>query len=241
MKFTIKGLMLVVFLAAAFLALYTRFMASYIHLSLLAIPWLILLGGYCLWSWRCRRVSGIGFGGLAILINGLYALVSISPDYMLTPSLSMGWMLLFLPAIGGLGAAWAGLATDASATHRRPGFLCWALVVVSTLMPAMTISTVWPLRLAFLAYRPSLERLADQVENGQPITSPRAVGPFLFLESGVDPETQTVGLFTDPNPSGRTGFVRVHAKIPERQRFGLLIGTDTDVQLGGRWSYRQDD
>jgi hypothetical protein len=227
--------------AAGYLTLYVQYFASYIPFWLLAVPCLILLVGRCLWFWRCRRTAAIGFVGLSILSNCLYVVASIYPDYMLMPLLKIGWMLVLLPSIGALGMAWIKLATPGNAVSRRSPSISWALVIVLAILPAVTISTVWPLHLAFLAFRPSLERLADRVEAGHMIASPHWIGPFRLAESAVDSDSKIVGQFIDPNPGGRTGFVRVHAETPEVHPFDLLIGTDTNVELGWGWSYRQDD
>jgi hypothetical protein len=227
--------------AAGFLTLYVRYLAAYIPFWLLAIPCAILFFGHCLWFWRCRQIAAIGFVGSSIVSNSLFVVASIVPDYMLMPLLKLSWMLVLLPSIGAVGTAWARLATGDNAVPRRWPSMAWALVIVLAILPAVTISTVWPLHLAFLAFRPSLERLANRVETGQPIVSPHWIGPFRLTESGVDSDLNTVGLFIDPNPGGRTGFVRVHSQTPERHRFALLVGTDTDVELGWGWSYRQDD
>jgi hypothetical protein len=241
MRFTVKTVMLYIALAAGLLTLYVRYLATYIPVWLLAIPCLILLVGHCLWFWRCKRIVAIGFGGLSILSNGCYVVASIYPDYMLIPLLNIAWMLVLLPSISALGMAWTKLAPHHNAVRRRPPSLSWALVIVVAVMPAVTISTLWPLHLAFLAVRPSLERLADRVEAGHMIASPHWIGPFRLSESAVGADRKTVGLLIDPNPGGRTGFVRVHSEPPEAHRFDLLLGTDTDVELGWGWSYRQDD
>ena len=241
MRFTLKTMMLCIAFAAGFLALYVQYLATYIPIWLLAIPCLILLVGRCLWFWRSRRIAALGFVGLSVLSNCLYVVASIYPDYMLLPLLNIAWMLVLLPSIGALGTAWTKLATHANAVGRRSPTLSWALVIVLATLPAVTISTLWPLHLAFLAFRPSLEHLADRVEAGQMIVSPHWVGPFRLSESAVDSDLKAVGLFIDPNPGGRTGFVRVHSATPEERRFALLLGTDTNVKLGWGWSYCQDD
>jgi hypothetical protein len=241
MTFTLKAMMLYIACAAGFLTLYVQYLATYIPFWLLAIPCLILLVGRCLWFWQCRRITAIGFVGLSILSNCLYVVASIYPDYMLMPLLTIAWMLVLLPSIGALGTAWTKLATHDKAGPRKSPFISWALVIVLAILPVVTISTLWPLHLAFFAFRPSLERLADRVEAGHLIVSPLWIGPFRLSESAVDSDQKTVGLFIDPNPSGRTGFIRVHSETLETHRFGLLLGTDTNVELGWGWSYRQDD
>lgn len=241
MRFTLKTMMLWVGVAAGLLAVYVQFLAAYVPLWSLAIPCAILVAGACLSAWRFRRLAAVGFVGIAILSNTLYALASLYPDYMLTPALRIAWFMAFLPAIGALGTAWAKLATQVDATPRRSPWVSWASVLVLAMMPGITLATVWPLHLAFLVYRSSLESLADRVETGHSIVAPRWVGPFRLAASGFDPNSKTVGLFIDPNPGGRTGFVRFHSGVRETDHFSLLLGTDTNVELGTRWSYRQDD
>jgi hypothetical protein len=234
-------MMLCIACAAGFLTLYVRYLATYVPIWLLALPCLILLVGPCLRFWRCRRFAAIGFFALSILSNCLYVVASIYPDYMLMPLLKIAWMLVFLPSMGALGTAWTKLATHGTSVPRRSPSISWALVIVLAILPAVTISTVWPLRLAFLAFRPSLERLADRAESGHLIVSPRWIGPFRLAESAVDSGSKIVSLFIDPSPGGRTGFVRAHTETLEVDHFSLLLGTDTNVELGWGWSYRQDD
>jgi hypothetical protein len=241
MRFTLKNMMLYIAGAAGLLTLYVQCLATYIPFWVPAIPCLILLVGLCLWHWRCRQIVAIGFVGLSILSNCLYAVASLCPDYMLMLLLKVAWMLVLLPSIGALGAAWTKLGTHDNAVSRKSPCISLALVILLAILPAVTISTLWPLHLAFVAFRPSLEHLADRVEAGQMIVSPRWIGPFRLSESAVDSDLKTVGLFIDPNPGGRTGFVRVHSETLEVHRFALLLGTDTNVELGWGWSYRQDD
>ena len=228
-------------IAAGFLGAYARYLSSYVPIWSLVIPGLILFAGACLSFWRFRLLAAVGFTGLSVLANGLYAVAGLYPDYMIIPALWIGWVLVLLPALAGLGWAWARLATGVEAIPRRSSKKSWALVAVLAMMPAITLATVWPLRLAFLVFKSSLESVADRVENGQNISSPQWVGPFRLAESGVDPEFKITGLFIDANPGGRTGFVRLHDADPEADRFRLLLGTDTNVSLGWGWSYRQDD
>jgi hypothetical protein len=238
MRFNIKNLMVAIALVAVLLVIPTKLR---VPICVMAIPCTISLIAWQIWSGRYRRVALVGFGGLSILINVLYAITTIIPDYMIVSALALGWTIVFLPSIGAMGTAWACLATREDATPRRSRPLFWGLVVLSAMMPMITLATLWPLRLAFLVIRPSMERLADQAETGRVLVFPHWIGPFRLKESAVDPASKIVGLFVDPNPNGRTGFVKVPAGTSEVHRFGLLMGTDTNVELGWGWSYRQDD
>ena len=245
MRFPIKYLMAIVAVAAVLLTLLVRLRASGVPLLLLPIPFLILLvillATWPLWSLPYRRVAAIGFVGTSILSNLLCTVAATYADYMLNPLLLATALIVGLPVVGAFGVAWARLATQENATPRRRPLATWALVVGSAVMPAVTLWTLWPLRLAFCAVRPGMERLADRAETGQMITSPVWIGPFRLAASAADPGSNSVGLFTDPNPNGRTGFVRVRPEAPESPRFGQLLGTDTFVELGWGWTYRQDD
>src|SRR5262249_53313702 len=71
------------------------------------------------------------------------------------------------PFILGIGAAWATPATRRTARSRRSPLLAWPLVLAVALAPFSMLLTPWPLRLAFLASRPAMERLADRVAAGK--------------------------------------------------------------------------
>ena len=150
-------------------------------------------------------------------------------------------MLILFPLIGSLGAAWMCLATDANAATRRSPAVTWTSVVILATMPAVTLSTLWPLRLAFLAARPSMERLADRVATGQNISLDNGSGHFAWLhrraiQTGRQSDSLSIPILADAQVS--SGFM---ASSETRTALHLLIGTDTNVELGRGWSYRQDD
>ena len=90
---------------------------------------------------------------------------------------------------------------------------------------------------------PAMERLADRVGAGQPVTSPEWVGLFRVVGSAVDPSTGNVGLIIDPDPSGRSGFVRVSVGpgIPAGRSNGPFHNLNFDLQLRDRWWYECED
>jgi hypothetical protein len=206
-----------------------------------AFPCLALLVARWLWLRRYRRGTAFGFGGLAILGSVLYVVAGTYPDYMLLPALFIGWWVVILPTIGGLGVAWADLATRDDAIPRRSWLVPCVSVVALAFMPLVTLVSLWPVRLAFLVVKPRMERLADRAAAGQVFGPPQWVGSFRLVGSEVDPALRIVGLIIDPNPNGRTGFVRIHPKTPAGRRLAALLGTDMNVDLGWGWSYLQDD
>jgi hypothetical protein len=85
--------------------------------------------------------------------------------------------------------------------------------------------------------------VADRVGVGQAVTSPEWVGLFRVVGSAVDPSTGNVGLIIDPDPSGRSGFVRLSPgpNKPGGRRNGPFRNLNFDLQLRGRWWYGRED
>jgi hypothetical protein len=53
--------------------------------------------------------------------------------------------------------------------------------------------THWPLRLAFLASQPALDRMADRVAGGQALRGPVRASLFIVIGAAVDPSSGNVG------------------------------------------------
>ena len=119
----------------------------------------------------------------------------------------------------------------------------WSLVIVLVALPLSMLFTPWPLRLAFLASKPALDRLADRVATGQAPSRPVLAGLFIVVNSAVDPTSGNVGLITNPDPSGRSGFVRVSpasSTLPIRAA-GPFYNLNYDMEMGGGWRYQNED
>src|SRR5262245_6908130 len=104
--------------------------------------------------------------------------------------------------------------------------------------------TPWPLRLAFLASRPAMERLADRVAAGRAVTSPEWAGLFQIVGSAVDPTTGNVGLITDPDPAGRSGFVRLSPAVRvdgPYWNYRPFVNLNINEHLTGPWWYQNED
>jgi hypothetical protein len=148
-----------------------------------------------------------------------------------------------IPLILGFGTAWAVAATRRKAVGRRSPLVAWPLVIVLAALPLTMAFTPWPLRVAFLASKPALDRLADRVAVGQ---APRGgVWAGLFMVSGsiIDPATGNIGLIIDADPSGRSGFVRFGRgfKAPQGRRHGPFYNLDFDLDMSGGWAYQTED
>jgi len=206
-----------------------------VYLALIGVLW---------WMFRgFRRLSAVCFGVVVALSNTLSAALCI---YLLSMGgallMFLGWFLTF-PIVISTGVAWASAATRGTARPQHSPMLAWPLVLVSALLPLSMLLTFWPFRLAFLASRPAMDRLADRVVARQVVTSPEWVGLFRVVGSAVDPSTGNVGLIIDSDPSGRSGFVRVGVgpSIPAGRCSGPFYDLNFDLQLRDRWWYECED
>jgi hypothetical protein len=145
-----------------------------------------------------------------------------------------------IPAIAAVGIAWVQLMDRQGAIRPRSPEAGGILVFVLALLPIFTLGTLWPLHLAFFATRPAFDHLADQIAAGKTVVFPQYAGWFKLNGAAVDPVSGAVGLLTEPDTSHPAGFVRVRpgsAASPNTP----VHGSDLRVELGGKWSYRQDD
>jgi hypothetical protein len=188
-------------------------------------------------------LAALGFGVVATAANVTCAVLSIClQDRGGVLIEFVVWFLTVSPILG-LGAAWAVSATRRDACPRRSPLVAWALVLVLTFLPLTFLVDQWPFRLAFLASRPALNRLADQVATGQAPRGPVRGGLFLVVGSVIDPSTGNVALITDPNPAGRAGFIRyqLDPSAPGGRRNGPFSSLFYDLQLSDRWWYERED
>lgn len=238
-QFTIRTLMIAAAIIAGLLALPDEWR---VVAAALALPCLALVAARRLLLRGRRQLAGACFWVLAIGVNILFAVSCIAPEGYLLGLLVLVWLSTLLPTLAGFGATWATLATRDVAAARRSPSRIWLSVIALTVMPAATAWTVWPLRVAFLAARPALDRLADRVAAGRAPASPRWAGPFQVLRSAVDPATGNVGLMIDPNPNGPTGFVR-HGRrgTGPSDCFAPFRGDVLHVELADGWCYHEED
>ena len=208
-RFKIWNLMIVVAAAAGLLAaalspigLFVAFGLAY--LALIGVLWWMFHG--------FRRVSALCFGFVAALSNVATAGLCIY-------RLSMGgvflmllvWLLAF-PLVFSAGAAWATTATrrearSQSLPHSGLGrwLSHWASFRSRCSSPLGRYA--WPSsppRRLWIAWR--IASLPVRA-----CTSPEWAGLFRVVGSTVEPSNGNVGLIIVPDPSGRSGFVRVGA------------------------------
>jgi hypothetical protein len=190
-----------------------------------------------------RRLAALGFAVVATLANFVCAFLCV---YMIDMGgrllMFLGWYFSF-PLILGFGAAWACCATRPEAVPRRSPLLAWALVLMVAILPLTMALGQWPFRLAFLASKPALDRLADQVVVGQASRGPVRAGLFRIVRSSIDSSSGNVGLIINPDPSGRGGFVRyrLDPSTPRGRRNGPFYNLNFELQLCDRWRYECED
>ncbi len=237
-RLTIRGLMVVIAIVAGLFALPDWLQATVVLLSL---PCLVLFAAWQLFLWGRLRATAISFWSLAIAVNVVFAALCTIPG-SLTSLFFVAWLFILLPMIAGFGTTWAILTARDGMARRLSRPVAWLLVIVLAVMPGVTAWTAWPLRLVFLAARPAMERLANQVAAGQAVTFPQWVGPFQVVGSKFDPGTGGVALLTDRNPGGPSGFVRFRGSASVTSNCHYTIRGDWfHVGLADEWCYHEED
>ncbi len=239
MRFKIRTIMLII-AAAAVLLFATRSEAAFVALIFggLLASCVAVAGGLWLAARPFRRVSALGFGIASLATNASCCIASI-----VFPSIA-GYLIMALvcvigvPVTFGFGAAWSTPPATPAAITARCRALRWMINLVFVITPLTVPFTQWPFRLAFLASQPSLDRLADRVGAGNPVTTPEWAGVFRIVGSAVNPSTGGVGLVTNPDPSGRSGFERRGSAPPGNGPFYNLF---YDLKLSAKWRFVEED
>jgi hypothetical protein len=151
---------------------------------------------------RCYRIA------LVLLSLALLVLSAggTDPIQVLLASILGGWVVLFLGSW-----MWIERLREAAAGRpRRPLGRETAAAAVALLLIASIATTHWPLRLAFSLFRSDFDRLADRVEQGDPLRLPERVGWFVIRQAGVNRAGVTC-LWSSLDPDGNGGFVRCPA------------------------------
>jgi hypothetical protein len=205
---------------------------SIVCISSIAAQWIIFR--------RNRPLAACSFWVVAVWTNLVAAVVCVPPVSYVLELTFLGLLFVAIPTIAALGTAWIRLLNGEGAIPPRSPEAAGILVFVSTVTPILTLWTLWPLHMAFIAARPAMERLANQVAAGKSIGFPRQVGYFKVAGCAVDPVSGTVGLMIEPNPSHPAGFVRARP-VSARNPNSPILGSNLRVELEGGWSYREDD
>jgi hypothetical protein len=83
----------------------------------------------------------------------------------------------------------------------------WIVLVCSVLVYGSVLKTDWPLHLSFRMVRSDLARLASTAKAGQKKTERIEIGPFSVQEVDATSYGGIVCLWTDLDPTGRTGLL----------------------------------
>ena len=62
-----------------------------------------------------------------------------------------------------------------------------------------------------------------------------------MVGSAVAPGTGNVGLIIDPDPAGRSGFMRLGPGTPPEERDGPFFNFNWDERMDERWWYQNED
>ena len=229
--------MVLIAIAACLLAMPTLVFVAVLLVSPLVAPFLARR----MVSRRHRKPAAYCFGAFAAAINVFYITSCFTPIYFAIVGLCAGWAILAIAPTVALGSAWASLATAADAVPRRSPAFAWIVVILLTVVPLVTLWTLWPIRLLFLAARPEMEQLASQVVAGQRLDVPRSVGLFQFAGTKFDPASGDVALFIEPNPSHPRGFLWKRSGMLASRAGCGMYGSDMSIDLGQGWWYLEDD
>jgi hypothetical protein len=205
----------------------------------LSIPCLPVFAAHWLVHRGRTRLAAWAFWLPAISVNLVYILACVQPRYSIWIPLSLGWPIIVLPTIGALGMAWAVVSYNDNSVPKRHRAAIGLSVFFLAVLPALTLWTFWPLEMAFLAARPALDRLADQVAAGNTVGLPQRAGLFHVVDSVVDPISGNVALLIDPNPRNPNRFVRLWSGSGANP-IGPIFGSSLNVSLGGGWCYHDE-
>ena len=233
LRFSIRRLMLLVAAVAWF---------SWLGVSILrlqgfgiAMAYFTLLAGLAIGPWSAtrgrRRVAGWTFAASAAVECVSMATMGVIAINSYLTVIKMMISMTLLPIAAGSGVAWAGLATAPGGGRRVPRAATWSLVALMLFLPASMMFSRWPIRAAFLASRPALDRLADRIAAGGTLSRPEWAGLFLVRKAHRTVGSPAfVGLVVEHHVwMVRTDSAEVEPKVPSPTYTNDSLGDD------GRW------
>ncbi len=185
-----------------------------------------------------RRVSALGFATAAIVTNTTCFVAPICSSWLVGVLISMCACALGMPLTFGFGAVWSRPPDRAPLISLRSRVLRRTINLVLTLAPLTMLVCQWPFQLAFLASQPALDRLADRVGRGNPVTDPEWAGAFRIVGSDVNVFTGGIRLITDPSQGGHSGFERSGRRPPGYYAYYAL---SYKRKLTEKWRYVEED
>ncbi len=116
---------------------------------------------------------------------------------------------------------------------QRPAFPAALGAILSVLVSASVPAFQWPLLLAYRLSQGPLDHLAARLQAGEPVSVPRVAGRFTIEKAELSRDGIPC-LWTNPDPSGRTGFIQTP---PHHVPFNLA----SMIHLDQRWQYISED
>jgi hypothetical protein len=238
-RFTIASMTLAIAVIAGVLALPS---VARVLAGLLCIASLYLIAARRIveGGTRNRPLAAGTFWAVALCVNLVAVICCLPPDYLVLGTVFLGLLLVGIPSLVAFGIAWVRLMDGEGAAPPRSVKVGGLLVFIMALLPMVTLGTFWPLSLAFFNSRPAFERMADQVAAGRTLVFPQYVGLFQINGTELDPVSGNVGLMIEPDRSHPAGFVRL-GPGPAASLSSPFSGSNLHVELGGKWSYREED
>lgn len=124
---------------------------------------------------------------------------------------------------------------DAKGPVEAPRWTLRQMFAVTACIAVMVGAVInhWPLRWRFAISQPQLDQFADQLADGRQLSTPRAVG--LFVIKKAEMRHGLPCLWTHPDPSGYSGFVRCTPS--QVQGFNIWF----TEQMNDRWQLILED
>ena len=177
--------------------------------------------------WALARTAKVLIGAFGIVSLAAFVVTLVGVDASFVWIMGAPLYLLLIPFLIVLLVA----ACHPNVPLRRWQRLCG---VVFPLLAVSIILTYWPFGIWMMLYRGQLNRVADQVQAGQPPAFPLNVGPFR-IHSAAEFDGN-VGLQIRPGWWGGTHLVRHDGRSQ-----WVWHNTNWEFNLGAGWYYVYED
>lgn len=118
--------------------------------------------------------------------------------------------------------------------HSQRHVLSALAVQIASLAILFSVAvTHWPLRTTYALSRGSFEAVAQRVRSGEQVTTPMRAGLFTIRRAEIS-HHGVVCLWTQPHPSGSTGFVQCRRDYVPFNLWSI-------VRLDNRWQFISED
>lgn len=189
-----------------------------------------------------RRASLFSYLVAAILLNAwCVGYCAYNCDINLCGAIVLAW-LLSSPILFGSWLAWATSAGSEAMPRKCRKVLGWTgrgIALGLAFAPLLTITTRWPLHLAFLASRSQFDREAVCLLSGRDWRGPKWLGFYRVTSATWDPSLGRLTLLIDSKKEPRRAFVRIESRMGPNRRASGSDDLGLYEHLGGEWWYRK--